>query len=465
MSDLLASLATHPAARKVLGAVGVPLPARLTRDTTPWRVSELADQAVVVGFTPGATFAHVIAGTLAAAGANPSVVGDEHAAAFTSAGEAWGRPTRPTPSGEVRALVFDASGVKEPEDLHALHAFFSPRLRELGRSGRVIVLGRPAAHAESVAEAATRRALEGFVRSLGREVGRHGSTTQLITVDDGAEPRLQPVLRFLLSPRSAFVSGQAWHVTKRITSAPPRWLRPLDGRIILVTGAARGIGAATATALAREGAKVIVLDLPCEEGPEVAARTGGHFLPCDLAAPGAAEEVAAFLRERYGHLDGVIHNAGITRDKMLVTMPAEIWDLTLNVNLGAVLRLQAAVEPLLSADARVVCLSSIAGIAGNVGQTNYSASKAGIIGLVESLGPRLSRKGVAVNAIAPGFIETRLTAAIPVGTREVARRLANLAQGGTPEDIAEVAVFLMSPGASGLCGQVLRVCGGSYIGA
>src|SRR5690606_3610251 len=105
------------------------------------------------------------------------------------------------------------------------------------------------------------------------------------------------------------------------------------------------------------------------------------------------------------------------------------------------------------------------GISGNVGQTNYAASKRGIIGLVQSLAPSVKKRGVTVNAIAPGFIETRLTDAIPVATREVARRLSNLAQGGLPEDIAEVVTFLSTPGASGLTGETLRVCGGAYVGA
>ena len=116
-------------------------------------------------------------------------------------------------------------------------------------------------------------------------------------------------------------------------------------------------------------------------------------------------------------------------------------------------------------ESRVVLLSSIAGIAGNVGQTNYAASKSGVIGLVEAWAPALASRGIAVNAIAPGFIETRLTAAIPVATREVARRLCNLGQGGQPIDIAEMAVFLLSPGAYGLSGGVHRVCGGSLVGA
>jgi 3-oxoacyl-[acyl-carrier protein] reductase len=144
-------------------------------------------------------------------------------------------------------------------------------------------------------------------------------------------------------------------------------------------------------------------------------------------------------------------------------MDESLWDMTLQINLAAVIGLIEAVP--VNKNGRVVCLSSIAGIAGNVGQTNYAASKAGIIGVVSHLGPKLARRGVAINAIAPGFIETRLTRAIPTATREVARRLCNLSQGGLPTDIAEVATFLASPPAEALCGQVVRVCGGNLIGA
>ena len=113
----------------------------------------------------------------------------------------------------------------------------------------------------------------------------------------------------------------------------------------------------------------------------------------------------------------------------------------------------------------MVCLASIAGIAGNTGQTNYAASKAGVIGYVQAVAPTLAARGVAVNAVAPGFIETDMTARIPAATREVARRLCNLSQGGLPVDVAETVTFLASPGAAGLSGQVVRICGGNFIGA
>jgi 3-oxoacyl-[acyl-carrier protein] reductase len=166
-----------------------------------------------------------------------------------------------------------------------------------------------------------------------------------------------------------------------------------------------------------------------------------------------------------GGIDVVVHNAGITRDRTLARMKPEVWDSVLDINLGAVVRTTSALEPHLRDYARIVCLSSIAGIAGNMGQTNYAASKGGIVGYVRTKALELASRGITVNAVAPGFIETRMTAAIPVAIREVARRLSALGQGGQPEDVAQAIVFLSSPGAHGVTGRTLRVCGGAFIGA
>ena len=166
-----------------------------------------------------------------------------------------------------------------------------------------------------------------------------------------------------------------------------------------------------------------------------------------------------------GGVDVIVHNAGITRDKTLARMKPELWDQVMEINLVAVLRTTAALEPMLRDHGRIVCLSSIAGISGNMGQTNYAASKAGIIGFVRSTAERLADRGVTVNAIAPGFIETRMTAAIPIAIREVGRRLSALGQGGLPEDVAQAITFLATPGAHGITGRTLRVCGGAFLGA
>ena len=240
----------------------------------------------------------------------------------------------------------------------------------------------------------------------------------------------------------------------------------LKNKDAIVCGSTQGIGEATARRLAAEGARVICLDIPpeAESLEQLAAELKGTALPLDItdsAAVGRIQEAAG------GALHGVVHNAGITRDKTLGKMDEGLWDMTVEVNLASVLRVT---EGLVSSGAipdggTVVLVSSIAGIAGNTGQTNYAASKAGIIGLTQRLAVELKGRGIAVNAVAPGFIETRLTDAIPFGIREVGRRLSNLNQGGLPVDVAEAITFLSSPSASGLHGNVLRVCGGNLLGA
>ncbi len=164
----------------------------------------------------------------------------------------------------------------------------------------------------------------------------------------------------------------------------------------------------------------------------------------------------------------LVHNAGVTRDRRLVNMPAERWSSVLEVNLASVLRTTDALlaSGTLRAGGRIVATASIAGIAGNAGQTNYAASKAGIVGLVRSLAPRaLAGHGVTVNAVAPGFIETRMTAAVPVLLREAGRRMNSLAQGGLPVDVAETVAWLAHPSSGTVNGQVVRVCGQSLLGA
>ncbi len=472
MADLLLALAANPNARKVITGLGLPLPlpATLARGRGPWEERPLADRDVVVWSPVGSPAHAAIAQALAEAGADPWLVGDAGSEAYRAAGEAWGRPPRLAADGAPRrpwALLVDATAFASPDDLKTLFEVFGPRVKSLARSGRLVVVGRAPEDAPDPAVAATWRALEGFVKSAGREVGRGGATANLLLVEDGAFGRLTSVLRFVLSARSTYLSGQPLRVSKRVKAAPPRWTRPLEGRVALVTGAARGIGEAIAVRLSEEGAHVVVLDRPDDAavGAAVAARVGGTFLGIDVTAADAPARVAAHLEAAHGRVDVIVHNAGVTRDRTLAKLSPEAWDLAIAVNTTAVIRLQEALSPLLAKDGRVVCLSSIAGLAGNVGQTNYAASKAAIVGYVAAAGPKLARRGVAINAVAPGFIETRLTDAIPVATREVARRLCNLGQGGLPVDIAEMVTFLASPGADALCGQTVRVCGGSFVGA
>jgi 3-oxoacyl-[acyl-carrier protein] reductase len=471
MADLLLENAQARAVIKSLG-LPIPLPERLTRERGPWTAMPLRDRKVIVGAASNAELVGPIADTLAAAGADPLLDGESVLLApFAGPGETFGRPARAASTlGEgkkVDALLFDGSGVSSPADLRALYDFLHGHLARLSRSGRVVVLGRAPGDAAAPEKAAAAAALDGFVRSVAKEVGKRGATANLVVVERGAEARLAPVLKFVLSARSAFVTAQPIVVSARAKGgSEPAMVRALEKKVALVTGAARGIGNATARYLAQEGAHVVCLDRPADDAAtsQLAREIGGTPLLVDMTAPDAPAKIADALRA-LGGVDVVVHNAGVTRDKTLARMSAELWDQVLDVNLAAVLRTTAALESVLHDGGRVVCLSSIAGIAGNVGQTNYAASKAGILGYVKALSERFADRGITVNAIAPGFIETRLTAAIPVAIREVARRMSALGQGGLPEDVAQAIVFLASPGAQGITGRVLRVCGGSLVGA
>ncbi|MFD3615041.1 3-oxoacyl-ACP reductase [Streptomyces sp. NPDC058676] len=361
------------------------------------------------------------------------------------------------------AVLLDATGVHDVAGLGDVHAALHPVVRSVAASGRVVVLGAPPDPADHH-QAAAQQALEGLTRSLGKEIGR-GRTVNLVRLTDAAAA--ESTLRFLLSPRSAYVSGQVIEVDARPVTAPADPDRPLAGRTALVTGGARGIGEAVAETLARDGARVVVLDVPAaeEEAHKVAERLGGTALALDITAADAGERIAAALP---AGLDVLIHNAGITRDRRLVNMPAERWGSVLEVNLASVLRTTDALlaAGTLKQGGRIVATASIAGIAGNAGQTNYGASKAGIVGLVRSLAPRaLAEHGVTVNAVAPGFIETKMTAAVPLFIREAGRRMNSLAQGGAPADVAETTAWLAHPASGAVNGQVVRVCGQSLLGA
>jgi 3-oxoacyl-[acyl-carrier protein] reductase len=366
------------------------------------------------------------------------------------------------------ALVFDASGVEDSTQLRAVYDFLHPVIRRVRANGRVLVLGTPPEAAGSPRAATAQRALEGFVRSVGKEVGG-GATAQLLYVAPGAEANAESSLRFLLSSRSAYVDGQVVRVGEGKPASPPDWAQPLAGEVALVTGAARGIGASIAEVLARDGAEVVCLDVGAmgEELSRTANRIGGSSLQLDITAPDAPQTLASHLRERHGGAGIVVHNAGITRDKTLGRMTGDAWDAVLGVNLSAQERLTDALlaDGGLTPAGRIVSVSSMNGIAGQRGQTNYATSKAGIIGMVQALAPALAERGGTINAVAPGFIETQMTASMPIGTREAGRRMNSLAQGGRPIDVAETVAWLGSPASAGVNGNVVRVCGQSLLGA
>ncbi len=373
-------------------------------------------------------------------------------------------------------LVFDATGITTPVGLKALHEFFTPLLRNVGSSGRVVVIGTTPDETGSVDERIAQRALEGFTRSLGKELQR-GATIGLVYLSADAKPAatgLESTVRFLLSAKSAYVDAQVFYVGAADSVPPADWDKPLDGKVALVTGAARGIGAEIAKVFARDGAKVVAIDVEqaAEALAETATKVGGTALTLDVTAPDAVDRITEHLREQYSdHSGGTAHilvnNAGITRDKLLANMDDSRWDSVIAVNLLAPQRLAEGLvdNGTIGAGGRIVGLSSMAGIAGNRGQTNYAATKAGMIGMTQALAPVFGDKDITINAVAPGFIETKMTDAIPLATREVGRRLNSLFQGGQPVDVAEAIAYFASPASNAVTGNTIRVCGQAMLGA
>ncbi len=443
MSDRYQDFVSTSLGRLLVENLGLPAPVPLQRYVAG---SPLVEGTVVVGGT-GRLVEH-LPGVLETLGITSTVT--------TEAGTRY------------QGLVFDATGLTDPTQLVALRDFFAPLMRSLERCARLVVIGTPpeqVAGAERVAQ----RALEGFTRSLGKEVGR-GGTSQLVYVTEGAEGLVASTLGFLLSPKSAYVSGQVVRIGTGTRKPPAKtdWQRPLTGKVALVTGAARGIGEQIARVLARDGATVVGVDVPqaASDLITVTKELGGDYLTLDITAHDAPKRIAQHLTTAHGGVDIVVHNAGITRDKRLANMDEDRWSSVLDVNLVAPERITAEflAQGVIHDNGRIIGVASIAGIAGNMGQTNYATSKAGVIGLVDSLAGDL-KKGITVNAVAPGFIETKMTAAVPLATREVGRRLNAMSQGGQPVDVAETIAWFANPASTGVNGNVVRVCGQMMLGA
>ncbi|HEU4515568.1 MAG TPA: 3-oxoacyl-ACP reductase [Nocardioidaceae bacterium] len=369
-----------------------------------------------------------------------------------------------------KGLVFDATGITASTDLVALQRFFTPLMRSLETNPRVLVLGTPPEMTNSAEERVAQRALEGFTRSLGKEIGR-GGTAQLVYVAPAADAAIESTLAFFLSPKSAYVSGQVVRIgTSGQTTAEPvvDWTEPLAGKVAIVTGASRGIGEEIARVLHRDGATVLGIDVPqaANELQAVMKELDGDHLMLDITAKDAPQRIAKHVKDKHGGVDIVVHNAGITRDKKLANMKEDGWSSAIAVNLTAPERITAELleQELVRPNGRIIGVSSIAGIAGNVGQTNYAASKAGVIGLVQALSDNLEN-GITINAVAPGFIHTKMTAAVPFFTREIGSMLNAMSQGGLPVDVAETIAWYANPASTAVNGNVVRVCGQMMLGA
>lgn len=440
MSDLYSTIVNSPPGRLIAPRVGLPQPVELDRHTAG---APVISGAVLSGAAPGGRLEKPLERLLGEIGAP--------------------RPERS--DSPVKALVFDATGIEDSTQLVELQRFFYPNVKRVQRSGRIVVLGTPPVGLPPRA-ATAQRALEGFTRSLGKEVGR-GIAVQLVYVAEGAEREIDSTLRFLLSPRSAYVSGQVIEVGVAVAKAARiEWSQPLDGKIALITGASRGIGEAIATTLHRDGAGLVLLDVPAlsTELAEVAARLDAETVELDITEEEAPERIAAALS---GGVDIVVHNAGVTRDRTIAKMPEDRWSSLMEINLSSEERINDELleRELLRENGRIVCVSSMSGVAGNSGQTNYATSKAGVIGMVEALAPELAKRKATINAVAPGFIETQMTAAMPIPVREAGRRMNSMSQGGLPIDVAETIAWFASPASTGVNGNVVRVCGQSLLGA
>lgn len=452
MQDYLVALSNDPRGAGLLKKFGLPAPVSLSRVVGGTVAQPLAGRNVLLLSAPDSYATAAASAALQAAGAevfHPEQLSDH-----------------PTPA----AVVMDATGCTTVVGLQALFEGFQPTIKRLGKNARIVLLAtRPDAVTEPVA-AGCSSAVQGFTRSLAKEVGKFGTTVNLVYLDPRVLLYLRGVLEFFCSPRCTYVTGQSVTLQSPQYAAQPIWtMRYLAGKTAVVTGCSRGIGRAIAQRLAEEGAHVIGVDVPAARDTlyDLCLHLGGTPMVLDITESSAPDALAALIDDRFDAVDVVVHNAGITRDKTLAQMTPMQWDSVLQTNFAAIARIdQTLLNRALVRDVgRIICLSSISGIAGNFGQTNYAASKAALMAYVHALGRGMAPRGVTANAVAPGFIETPMTQKVPLLPRELGRRLNAFSQGGHPRDVAELVCFLASPAAAAITGQTIRVCGQALMGA
>ena len=245
-------------------------------------------------------------------------------------------------------------------------------------------------------------------------------------------------------------------------------MKLLEGKVAVVTGAARGIGKAIAMKFAQEGASVAFTDLKADENFQ---NTEKELQALGVKAKGYTSDAADFedtakvvseIVKDFGRIDVLVNNAGITRDGLMMRMSEQQWDMVINVNLKSAFNFIHAVTPIMmkQKNGSIINMASVVGVSGNAGQANYSASKAGLIGLAKSIAKELGSRGIRANAIAPGFIITDMTAQLSQEVRDEWAQKIPLRRGGTPEDVANAALFLASDLSGYVSGQTIHVCGG-----
>ncbi len=473
MNDLYLSLANSTLGKNVFEALNLPKPPVLVRDAQ--HSLRVPRGAIMIAALKGGNYAKSIVQCLA----NESnslytpVFGASLASMFANLSTLKANPPLHTVNHGTRsqrqykALILDASTCTDFSDLDALYAFFHPLIKRIKPNGRVVLVTQQHEPKQTVSHALS-QGIIGFVKSMSKELGRKGVCCNVLEIKKASERQLTAPLFFLLGEKSAYITGQVLNLRSNGNFARKiNWEAPLQGKTIMVTGAAQGIGRETAIALARDGARVIALDIPANESKtkKLANEIDGHVLNLDLAEPQASAEILEMIASQLGGIDGVVHNAGITRDKTLAKMPEHFWRQVMQINLQRIIDINQILldKSAFNPQAKLVCIGSISGIAGNFGQTNYALSKAAIAAYVETLAPQLTQ-GMTINAVAPGFIETDMTKNIPWMMREVGRRSNSLSQGGLPIDVAEAVCLFCHPASSALNGNVLRVCGQSLLG-
>jgi 3-oxoacyl-[acyl-carrier protein] reductase len=240
-----------------------------------------------------------------------------------------------------------------------------------------------------------------------------------------------------------------------------------ENKVVMVTGGAAGIGRVTAENFAREGARIAICDVNPEAGEAAAKALGAEasFEQVDVASTAAVSSWVEGVFDKYGQIDVLVNNAGITRDGLIMRMKEEDWDAVISVNLKSAFNCIKAASKIMvkQRSGRIINLASVVGVMGNVGQANYVASKAGMIGLTKTVAKELGARGITVNAVAPGFIETDMTAVLSDKVKAFMLSMVPLQRAGTPQDVADAITFLASDQAAYITGQVIHVTGGMYM--